>query len=154
MTTAIYARSANHAIQGEQRAINPNGGNVAKRKKKPATNPQRNSFIPKEEAKPKPTIAETPSLMAHIAEDEDEPSITLKTEKVTDREVYVTLTIPPLEPITERIFLPIDASPEQLASITGIAIKNAGERARSDGINKHAMKEQQDNEARERLGQR
>jgi hypothetical protein len=126
---------------------------MAKRGRKPKLAPEpkaeaRSSFLPDE---PKESTAEE-----HVTEAETEETgpVTLTITKTEDRMLEVALLLPPLKPSVEKIFLPLQCSPEQLASITASAIKRAAHSAEADGIYLHAAKQQEENEARERFERR
>jgi len=82
------------------------------------------------------------------------PLVTLRIHRVDPRTIEVILTIPPLAPCKERKLLPIDCTPEVLASLVGDMIERAAQSARRDGEYKHYRKQQEDAEARARIDPR
>ena len=82
------------------------------------------------------------------------PLVTLRIHRVDPRTIEIILTIPPLAPCKERKLLPIEYTPEILASLVGDMIERAGQSARRDGEYQYYRKQQEDAEARARIDPR
>lgn len=124
---------------------------MAKKKKLSAPQeaaPARASFLPVAEdiKAPEPMILE--------ADGPKGGHVRLSIETAADRTLAVTLTIQPLRPCVEKIFLPVKSSPEQLASIVAGAVMRAAKSAEADGIFQHATKESEEAESKARFANR
>lgn len=121
----------------------------------------RSSFIPEAESEPAPHVTnavqsdeETPRRVIELSPSNMVTPVSLRIHKLDDRQIEITLTVPPLAPCVERKFLPMKYSPEELASITADAIRRAAESARADGIHQHARKQREEAEAKARFEKR
>lgn len=115
----------------------------------------RASFLPEAPAPDAPVRVETQVADAKPVAESEPPKraegIALEIRRLDERNVLVTLTIPPLNPRVEKIFLPIKYSQEELASITAGAIERAARGAVTDGIFQHAKREEEDAKTREAM---
>lgn len=125
---------------------------MAKRtKSQPKEEPEaRESFIPQDDPLPEPIVSETEMV---AAPDGKAPTTKaeLKISKGVDRNVEISLTIPPLQPCVERIFLPLKASQEQIASVIAGAVGRAANSVSTDGVYQHAKRRDEDAEAEKRF---
>lgn len=108
-------------------------------------------FIPEAPPPPPPTVVEMQSPTVGIGET---GGVILKMTRTGEREIEISLTIPPLEPCVEKLFLPLKVSRERLASITAGAIKRAAGSAETDGVIQHSRKEQEEAESKARYARR
>ncbi len=129
----------------------------AGRKPAPKARPseERASFLPGDDEAKKPE--EKLDVAVSVEEDllETSSGIQLSVKRGADRRLEVSLTIPPLEPWTEREIWPLPGTaPEHLAGKIAGAIERAAHTVAHDASVQYARRLNEEAEAKERLAKR
>lgn len=113
----------------------------------------RESFLPSADPPRAPITAETSPLSVPSADGKTTlslPAIAISIEDIGDRRIRVSLTVPPLSPCIQELFLPLQISPEKLASITHGVIQRCAEEGVTDGITQHQRRLEEELESKDR----
>lgn len=116
--------------------------------------PKRESFLPEVPKEDVTTVA-TAEVPEFYGKDFGPLSVELKIDKRNEREMEVTLVIPPLDPCVEIYHaVPLNLTPEVLAAILAQMIQSAARSAEANAIQRKATREREEREAKQRFAAR